>query len=125
MLNNLVNNTDINGPSYTENNASCINEIFECIDKVQCQTDKNTKDLEKIKNTTDVSLASVSSESISSNTLSSSGIEADNISTKSISISDKATVKDIEATNLSIENITSKSVSTENITGLKGLTVEG
>ena len=125
MLNNLVNNTDINGPSYTENNASCINEIFECIDKVQCQTDKNTKDLEKIKNTTDVSLSSVSSESISSNTLSSAGIEADNISTKSISISDKATVKDIEATNLSIENITSKSVSTENITGLKGLTVEG
>ncbi len=125
MLNNLVNNTDINGPSYTENNASCINEIFECIDKVQCQTDKNTKDLEKIKNTTDVSLSSVSSESISSNTLSSAGIEADNISTKSINISDKATVKDIEATNLSTENITSKSVSTENITGLKGLTVEG
>ena len=125
MLNNLVNNTDINGPSYTDNNTSCINEIFECIDKVQCQTDKNTKDLEKIKNTTDVSLSSVSSESISSNTLSSSGIEADNISTKIISISDKATVKDIEATNLSAENITSKSVSTENITGLKGLTVEG
>ena len=125
MLNNLVNNTDINGPSYTENNISCINEIFECIDKVQCQTDKNTKDLEKIKNTTDVSLSSVSSESISSNTLSSTGIEADNISTKSINISDKATVKDIEATNLSTENITSKSVSTENITGLKGLTVEG
>ena len=125
MLNNLVNNTDINGPSYTENNVSCINEIFECIDKVQCQTDKNTKDLEKIKNTTDVSLSSVSSDSISSNTLSSAGIEADNISTKSISISDKATVKDIEATNLSAENIISKSVSTENITGLKGLTVEG
>ena len=125
MLNNLVNNTDINGPSYTDNNVSCINEIFECIDKVQCQTDKNTKDLEKIKNTTDVSLSSVSSESISSNTLSSAGIEADSISTKSINISDKATVKDIEATNLSIENITSKSVSTENITGLKGLTVEG
>ena len=125
MLNNLVNNTDINGPSYTENNVSCINEIFECIDKVQCQTDKNTKDLEKIKNTTDVSLSSVSSDSISSNTLSSAGIEADNISTKSINISDKATVKDIEATNLSTENIISKSVSTENITGLKGLTVEG
>lgn len=125
MLNNLVNNTDINGPSYTENNVSCINEIFECIDKVQCQTDKNTKDLEKIKNTTDVSLSSVSSDSINSNTLSSAGIEADNISTKSISISDKATVKDIEATNLSTENIISKSVSTENITGLKGLTVEG
>lgn len=125
MLNNLVNNTDINGPSYTENNVSCINEIFECIDKVQCQTDKNTKDLEKIKNTTDVSLSSVSSESITSNTLSSAGIEADNISTKSINISDKAIVKDIEATNLSAENITTKSVSTENITGLKGLTVEG
>ena len=125
MLNNLVNNTDINGPSYTENSVSCINEIFECIDKVQCQTDKNTKDLEKIKNTTDVSLSSVSSESISSNALSSTGIEADNISTKSISISDKAIVKDIEATNLSTENITSKSVSTENITGLKSLTVEG
>ena len=125
MLNNLVNNIDINGPSYTENNASCINEIFECIDKVQCQTDKNTKDLEKIKNTTDVSLSSVSSESISSNALSSTGIEADNISTKSINISDKAIVKGIEATNLSAENITSKSVSTENITGLKSLTVEG
>ena len=124
MLNSLVNNTDINKPYDNDNSVSCINDIFECIDKVQQQTDNNTKELEKIKNNTSISCSEVSANSISSNALSSTGIEANNIQTNSISVSDKVTAKDIEASGtIKAESITTKSVSTENISDLKALTV--
>lgn len=135
MLNTLVNSTDAGLCNKNSNVVdSRIDEIFECIGMVQCQTNLNTECLEQIHNcvsTTDISATNVSAESICTNSictnaLSTAGIEATSIQSQCLNVEGKATVGSIESNGLvKAESVQTQSISTENITGLQSLTVEG
>ena len=136
MLNTLVNSTGEGLCNQTSAyyNKSCIDEIFECIGTVQCQTDMNTEALEQIHDslqTTDVLATnvlanSVCSSSICTNAVSSVGIEANNVQSQCLNVAGKATVGSLESSgNVKAESVQTESLSTENITGLQSLTVEG
>ena len=128
MLNDLVNNTG-SISSYSETqfyDKKCIEEIYCCINDVQCIVNKNTKDIKEIKDTKDISVKSVSSTSVTANSITTSGIKADNVGTKCINVSDKATVGNLDVNgDIKAEDIEADSVYTKNITGLNSLTVEG
>lgn len=137
MLNTLVNNTGESLCNSTSNfyyKQSCIDEIFECIGTVQCQTDMNTEALEQIHDNlqttnvlaTNVLSDSVCSSSICTNAVSTVGIEANNIQSQCLNVAGKATVGSIESNGaVKAESVQTQSISTENITGLQSLTVEG
>ena len=132
MLNDLVNNTGIAGigsissccyePLYDK---QCIEEIYCCIDAVQCMTCKNTQDIKDIKDTKDISVKSVTSTSITSTSITTSGIKADEVETGCINVSGKATVGSLESGDIKAQDIESNSLHTKNVDGLNSLTVEG
>lgn len=136
MLNTLVNNTDKGLCNQTSAyyKQSCIDEIFECIGTVACQTDMNTEALEQIHDnlqTTNVSATNVSADSVCTNSvctnaISTVGIEANNMQTQCINVACKATVGSLESNGtVKAESVETQSLSTENITGLQSLTVDG
>ena len=133
MLNTLVNSTG-EGLCNSTSAYSCIDEIFECIGTVACQTDMNTEALEQIHDnlqTTNVSATNVSADSVSTNSvcanaISTVGIEANNVQSQCLNVAGKATVGSIESNGIvKAESVQTESLSTENITGLQSLTVEG
>lgn len=127
MLNDLVNNTGIIGCSSVEQQLSkqCIEEIYCCINDVQCLACKNTQDIKDIKDTQDISVKSVTSTSMTATSITTSGIKSDNVGTKCINVSDKATVGSLESGDIKAEDIEANSIHTGNIDGLNSLTVEG
>lgn len=126
MLNDLVNNTgNIGGGSVEQLSKQCIEEIYNCINDVQCITCKNTQDIKDIKDTQDISVKSVSSTSVTATSITTSGIKSDNVGTKCINVSDKATVGSLESGDIKAEDIEANSIHTGNIDGLNSLTVEG
>lgn len=127
MLNDLVNNTGIIGRGSVEQQLSkqCIEEIYCCINNVQCLACKNTQDIKDIKDTQDISVKSVSSTSVTATSITTSGIKSDNVGTKCINVSDKATVGILESGDIKAEDIEANSIHTKNIDGLNSLTVEG
>ena len=127
MLNDLVNNTGIIGCGSVEQQFSkqCIEEIYCCINDVQCMTCKNTQDIKDIKDTQDISVKSVSSTSMTATSITASGIKSDNVGTKCINVSDKATIGSIESGDIKAEDIEANSIHTGSIDGLNSLTVEG
>ena len=127
MLNDLVNNTGIIGCGSVEQQLSkqCIEEIYCCINDVQCMTCKNTQDIKDIKDTQDISVKSVSSTSMTATSITASGIKSDNVGTKCINVSDKATVGSLESGDIKAEDIEANSIHTGSIDGLNSLTVEG
>ena len=136
MLNTLVNSTGegLCNQTSTYYKQSCIDEIFECIGTVQCQTDMNTEALEQIHDSlqttevdaTNVLANSICSSSICTNAISSVGIEANNMQSQCLNVDGKATVGSLEANGvIKAESVETQSLSTENITGLQSLTVEG
>ena len=127
MLNDLVNNTGNIGSSTERElyDKQCIEEIYGCINDVQCIACKNTQDIKDIKDTQDISVKSISSTSVTATSITSSGIKSDNVGTKCINVSDKATVGSLESGDIKAEDIEANSIHTGNITGLNSLTVEG
>lgn len=127
MLNDLVNNTGIIGYGSVEQQLSkqCIEEIYCCINNVQCLACKNTQDIKDIKDTQDISVKSVSSTSVTATSITTSGIKSDNVGTKCINVSDKATVGILESGDIKAEDIEANSIHTKSIDGLNSLTVEG
>lgn len=128
MLNDLVNNTGNIGGGSVEQQLSkqCIEEIYCCINNVQCIACSNTQDIEDIKNTQNISVTNVSAtNSISANSISANGISASNVNTQNINISNKATVGSLESGDIKAEDIEANSIHTGNIDGLNSLTVEG
>lgn len=126
MLNDLVNNTGIiGGGSVEQLSKQCIEEIYCCINDVQCIACKNTQDIKDIKDTQDISVKSISATSVTATSITTSGIKSDNVGTKCINVSDKATVGSLESGDIKAEDIEANSIHTGNITGLNSLTVEG
>ena len=132
MLNDLVNNTcSISSCCYEPlYDKQCIEEIYCCINDIQCMTCKNTQDIKDIKNTKDISVKSVTSTSVTSNsmtssTITTSGIKADEVETKCINVSCGATVGSLTSGDIKAEDIEANSIHTGNIDGLNSLTVEG
>ena len=127
MLNDLVNNTgSISSYCYEPlYEKQCMEEIYCCINDIQCMTCKNTKDIKDIKDTKDISVKSVTSTSITSTSITTSGIKADEVETKCINVSCGATVGSLTSGDIKAEDIEANSIHTENITGLNSLTVEG
>lgn len=127
MLNDLVNNTGNIGSSTERElyDKQCIEEIYGCINDVQCIACKNTQDIKDIKDTQDISVKSVSSTSVTTTSITTSGIKSDNVGTKCINVSDKATVGSLESGDIKAEDIEANSIHTKNIDGLNSLTVEG
>lgn len=127
MLNDLVNNTGNIGSSTERElyDKQCIEEIYGCINDVQCIACKNTQDIKDIKDTQDISVKSISATSVTATSITTSGIKSDNVGTKCINVSDKATVGSLESGDIKAEDIEANSIHTGNITGLNSLTVEG
>ena len=136
MLNTLVNSTGegLCNSTSAYYKQSCIDEIFECIGTVACQTDMNTEALEQIHDSlqttkvsaTNVSADSVCTNSICTNAISTVGIEANNVQSQCLNVAGKATVGSIESNGIvKAESVQTESLSTENIIGLQSLTVEG
>ena len=129
MLNDLVNNTG-SCPETQIYDKQCIQEIYCCINDIQCMTCKNTQDIKDIKDTKDISVKSVTSTSLTSSTITSStittsGIKADEVETKCINVSCCATVGSITSGDIKAEDIEANYIHTKNIDGLNSLTVEG
>lgn len=136
MLNTLVNNTGKGLCNQTSAyyKQSCIDEIFECIGTVACQTDMNTEALEQIHDnlhttnisSTNVLADSVCTNSVCANAISSVGIEANNVQSQCMNVDGKATVGSLESNGtVKAGSVQTESISTENITGLQSLTVDG
>jgi len=136
MLNTLVNNTGkgLCNPTSAYYKQSCIDEIFECIGTVACQTDMNTEALEQIHDnlqttnvsSTNVSADSVCTNSVCANAISTVGIETNNVQSQCMNVDGKATVGSLESNGtVKAESVETQSLSTENITGLQSLTVDG
>lgn len=136
MLNTLVNNTGegLCNPTSAYYKQSCIDEIFECIGTVACQTDMNTEALEQIHDslqttnvsTTNVLAESVCTNSVCTNAISTVGIEANNMQSQCLNVEGKATVGILESNGIvKAGSVETPSLSTENITGLQSLTVDG
>lgn len=128
MLNNLVNNTGSISScpdSGTQLPKQCIEEIYCCINDIQCMACKNTQDIKDIKDTQDISVKSVTSTSITATSITTSGIESDAVETKCINVSGKATVGSLTSGDIKAEDIEADSLHTKNIDGLNSLTVEG
>ena len=127
MLNDLVNNTGSIGNIGSEPlyDKQCIEEIYNCINDVQCIACKNTQDIKDIKDTQDISVKSVSATSVTATSITTSGIKSDNVEAKCINVSDKATIGSLTSGDIKAEDIEANSIHTGNITGLNSLTVEG
>ena len=100
-------------------------EIYCCINDIQKQANQNTKDIKDIKDTKDISVKSVTSTSITSTSITTSGIKADEVETKCINVTCGATVGSLTSGDIKGKDIEANSIHTQNIDGLKSLTVEG